>query len=642
MANINGTTGADTLPGTNEDDIITGLAGNDLISGEGGDDSIDAGSGDDTVFGDVGEGTALGQDATPLFLNINNLESETAAGGFNAQPGDSAVYRDVAQLEDGTQVWGRLVLVSKSDPNMLVDLAAFRGGEILMNGNGRGDTADFRFEFFDPVTGDPVALNSVATFNDLDRNTAPNDREAVTLEKSSFSAFATASNTSLNVTETATTVTANGTEKNSPSDQDAWFSAQFENREFIEFTLEARDSNSGFTFSGDLIDDAVVTPIEQGNDTIDGGAGQDVIFGQGGNDVLDGGDDNDTVDGGEGNDQIDGGMGADSLIGGAGNDQIEGGTGNDTIQAGLGTDNVQGGAGNDLIFGGGDNDNLRGGDDQDTITITSFDGAAVNNTTVDGGSGGNDFDRLDLSQLIADGWTVTSTVKNPESNGNPGFNGQIQLARGGETANINFSDIEAIICFTPGTQIATVSGEKAVERLREGDRIFTRDNGIQTLRWVGTRALRAGELAAVPSFQPVLIRQGALGRGLPERDMLVSPNHRMLLTSDLAEVMFEEREVLVAAKHLTGLDGIDQVEATGVTYVHLMFDSHEVILADGAWTESFQPGDHSMRALGAAQRGEIVALFPELDTVAGLDAFGAARKSLKKHEAGLLTAELAG
>ncbi|MEM8578249.1 MAG: Hint domain-containing protein [Pseudomonadota bacterium] len=638
MANITGTNSADTIPGTNENDTIQGLGGNDLISGEGGNDSILGGDGADTIFGDVGEGTAQGQDATPLTLNINNLESETSSGS-RAQPGDSAVYRDVAQLEDGTQVWGRLVLVSKSDSAMTVDLARGRGSEILLNGNGTGDTADFRFEFFDPTTGDPVALNSVATFNDIDRNSSPQDREAIILEKSSFSAFATAPGTSLNVTQTATTVTAAGTEGNTPSDQDAWFSAQFENRTFIEFTLEARTSNSGFTFSGDLIDGAVVTPIEAGNDTIEGGEGRDVIFGQGGNDSLSGGDDNDVIEGGEGNDRIDGGMGADTLIGGAGNDNIQGGTGNDSIEAGAGNDNVDGGAGKDTIIGGGDNDNLRGGDDEDLIRLTLAD-ANVTNTTVDGGSGGNDFDRLDLSQLIAEGWTVTNVVRNPESNGNPGFNGQIQLQRGGQFANINFSDIEAIICFTPGTRIATKRGEVRVEDLREGDGVFTRDNGIQPVRWVGRRDLSGGELSAIPSFQPVLIRHGALGRGLPERDMLVSPNHRMLIASDLAEVMFEEREVLVAAKHLTGLDGVDQVQAGGVSYIHLMFDAHEVILADGTWTESFQPGDHSMRSLGAAQRDEIVALFPELETIAGLDAFGAARRSLKRHEATLLTSEL--
>lgn len=149
--------------------------------------------------------------------------------------------------------------------------------------------------------------------------------------------------------------------------------------------------------------------------------------------------------------------------------------------------------------------------------------------------------------------------------------------------------------------------------------------------------MTAQDLDAHPEFQPVFIRQGALGKGLPERDMLVSPNHRMLLNSDLAEVMFEEREVLIAAKYLTGLEGIDQITTHSISYLHLMFDQHEIILADGGWTESFQPGDHSMRGIGEAQRVEILTLFPDLSTIAGMDAFGSARMSLKKHEAQLLT-----
>ncbi|MEP4198187.1 MAG: Hint domain-containing protein [Aliishimia sp.] len=636
MATINGTPGADVIAGTNDNDQITTGDGDDLASGEGGDDLIEGGAGNDTLFGDVGEGTAQGQDATPLFLSNSNFESQTYTGN-NAPEGASAVYRDVAQLEDGTQVWGRLILIEKSDSRMTVDLSGTTGAEILLNGRGTGDTADFRFEFFDPTTGDPVALNSVATFNDLDRNSSPSDREAVTLQTSSFSAYGVASDTSLQVTNGTGTITANGTEGNSPSDQDAWFSAQFENRTFIEFTLESRSSNSGFTFSGDLIDDAVITPIEAGDDTINGGAGRDVIFGQGGNDILDGGDDNDRVEGGEGNDIVNGGMGADVLLGGAGNDQINGGTGNDTIEAGLGNDNVDGGAGNDMITGGGDNDNLRGGDDRDTIIIGSLDGSSVNNTTVDGGSGGDDFDTLDLTTLIDEGWVVTNRVTNPENNGNPGFNGQIQLERAGEFANINFTDIESIICFTPGTLIATPKGERLVQDLTAGDKVFTRDNGVQQIKWGGRRDVSASELTNKPKWNPILFQKGALGRGLPERDLLVSPNHRMLLTADMAEVMFGEREVLIAAKHLTGLDGVTQVTSSGVSYLHIMFDQHEIILADGSWTESFQPGDTSLRGIGDAQRGELFSLFPELNTKQGLRSYGAARKSLKKHEAQVLT-----
>jgi hypothetical protein len=67
-----------------------------------------------------------------------------------------------------------------------------------------------------------------------------------------------------------------------------------------------------------------------------------------------------------------------------------------------------------------------------------------------------------------------------------------------------------------------------------------------------------------------------------------------------------------------------------------MFDQHEVILSDGAWTESFQPGDMTLGAMGDAQRQEILELFPELATREGLESYGAARRSLKRYEAKLL------
>ena len=622
MANINGTSNNDTLQGTNEDDVIQGFNGQDLISGEGGNDSILGGEGNDTLFGDVGEGTAPGNDATPLVISRAN---RVTANDRDNDPGDFAVYKNVAQLADGTQVSARIVLVSKSDPNMTVDLSGGTGSEILMNGRGTGDTASFRMEFFIPdspnaTTGTPIALNSTATVNDLDRN-SPGDQEAVTIDANSFTAFATSSDSVLNVVESGGQVTAEGRGDNSPGDQEAWFSASFENREFIEFTLEARNTNSGFSFSGDLIDDAVVTPIEAGNDTIEGGGGQDVIFGQGGDDSLSGGQGDDDIDGGEGNDVLDGGQGQDELIGGSGNDTLTGGTGDDTLL---------GGAGEDLITLGPDNDRAEGGTESDRFL---FDG--LGNHTIIGGedADGSDIDILDLTGVRAN---VLPDGPNSES-------GTVELLddNGNVARRVTYSEIEQIIiCFTPGARIATPRGEVRVENLRAGDKVFTRDNGAQTLRWVGRRDLAPHEMRNAPSLQPVLIRKGALGKGLPERDMLVSPQHRMLLNSDLAEVMFEEREVLVAAKHLTGLDGVDQVTTGAVSYLHLMFDQHEVVLADGAWSESFQPGDHSLRGIGADQRAEVLALFPELETTSGLNTYGAARMSLKRHEAETLISQL--
>lgn len=191
-------------------------------------------------------------------------------------------------------------------------------------------------------------------------------------------------------------------------------------------------------------------------------------------------------------------------------------------------------------------------------------------------------------------------------------------------------------CFTPGTLIATPRGERLVENLQVGDRVITRDNGIQQIRWIGHNAMGREGLARASYLQPILIRQGALGNGLPERDMMVSPNHRVLVANDKTALYFEDREVLVAAKHLTGLIGIDAVETTAVTYIHFMFTQHEVVLSDGAWTESFQPGDQSLRGLDNAQRNEIFELFPDLRHAEGQEAYPSARRTLRKREAKML------
>lgn len=166
--------------------------------------------------------------------------------------------------------------------------------------------------------------------------------------------------------------------------------------------------------------------------------------------------------------------------------------------------------------------------------------------------------------------------------------------------------------FTPGTLIATPRGERKVQDLSIGDRVVTRDNGIQEIRWVGQRRLTREELAKAEHLNPVLIPKGALSDGLPERDMLVSPNQRLLVTSDQTALYFEEREVMAAAKRLTGVDGVEQVDLPEVTYVFLMFDQHEVVLSNGTWSESFHPGDRSQTGAGNAQRNEIYELFPKL------------------------------
>ena len=180
-------------------------------------------------------------------------------------------------------------------------------------------------------------------------------------------------------------------------------------------------------------------------------------------------------------------------------------------------------------------------------------------------------------------------------------------------------------CFTPGTLIATETGPRRVEDLAPGDLVLTRDNGLQPLRWVGRRTLSLADLIVQPALRPVRLAAGRLP-GL-ERDLLVSPQHRMLVEGARAEMLFGEPEVLVAARHFA-----ESVLAPGVTYLHLLFDAHEIIKAEGAWTESFQPATRMLSEMEAETRAEIEALFPGL----GHQGFPAARPALKAHEARVL------
>ena len=413
-----------------------------------------------------------------------------------------------------------------------------------------------------------------------------------------------------------------------------------------------------------------------GNDTIRTGDDADTIYGDGGNDSIDAGIDADLVFGGNGRDTIVGGEGADTIYGEGGNDlifgglddvigealdipddsdlrpnnnpdELFGGTGNDTIYGRDDADILYGDEGNDLLFGGIDNDTIYGGDGNDTIYggpgVTEQYGGADRDlfivddvaggpgTFIDGNEEGDDFDVLDLRG--SGPLRVTFDDDNIE-------NGVVDFLDpdGNPTGQLRFINIENVIpCFTPGTLIATPKGEMPVESLRPGDRVITRDNGIQEIRWTGKKAMDWGALVANPHLRPIMIRQGSLGNGLPERDMMVSPNHRVLVANDRTALYFDEHEVLVAAKHLVGARGIFEVESVGTSYIHFMFDQHEVVLSNGAWTESFQPGDYTLKGMGNAQRNEIFELFPELKTVEGLENYMAARRTLKKHEARLLT-----
>ncbi|MEM8789757.1 MAG: Hint domain-containing protein [Pseudomonadota bacterium] len=180
-----------------------------------------------------------------------------------------------------------------------------------------------------------------------------------------------------------------------------------------------------------------------------------------------------------------------------------------------------------------------------------------------------------------------------------------------DTPNTNASGIDFdaitsdIACFTAGTLIETPNGPVAVEDLKAGDRVITMDDGPQPLAWIGQRTVDGrGDLA------PIHIAEGVLGN---DRALALSPCHRVLLQGWRAEAVFNTPAVLAAARSLLAHDGVTRRPAAQVTYYHLMCDRHQIVFANGAPTESMNPSEAALGAMGAAARAEILALFPELE-----------------------------
>jgi hypothetical protein len=336
-------------------------------------------------------------------------------------------------------------------------------------------------------------------------------------------------------------------------------------------------------------DDASIRKIETGdgddNITIgDGLSAGDIKIGDGDNTI--------TIGDGAVVDDIKTDKGDDSITIGDGliADDIKIGGGDNTISIGddAVVDDIKTGKGDDTVSVG-DNftaDKLETKAGDDTVII----GAGGSIDKLDGGKG-ND--------------TLRSDTDFPDAN--------------------NFETI----CFARGTLIESENGEVRIETLRVGDRIRTLDHGLQSIRWIGsTRVPGHGAHA------PVRIAAGALGNA---RALWVSQQHRFLLSGWKVELHFGEAAVLIPAKHLIDLNGIEIVEIASVDYFHMLFDRHEIVFSEGIESESFHPGAVGMATLSEESRAEIFGLFPEL--MSHPDMFGkSARRSLRSFEASVLAA----
>ena len=171
--------------------------------------------------------------------------------------------------------------------------------------------------------------------------------------------------------------------------------------------------------------------------------------------------------------------------------------------------------------------------------------------------------------------------------------------------------------------IRTPGGRVAVQDLRGGDIVETLDSGPRALNWVGSRSGNGrGPMA------PIMMPKGAFGASA---DLSVSPQHRILISTPRSELMVGEREALVKARDLVGRSGVRRMPVETVTYIHLLFDRHEIVFANGVASESFQLGVRSMSTFDQSVRAEILNLLHELGNL-GDAAFPSSRYTLKRWE----------
>ena len=261
-----------------------------------------------------------------------------------------------------------------------------------------------------------------------------------------------------------------------------------------------------------------------------------------------------------------------------------------------------------------DNDSSSGG----TLTVTHINGTAV----------------------VAGDTVTLATGQQITLNGD----GTISIAADGddETVYFNYSvedtsgntdtalvEVIQIACFGEGTMIGTDTGEQAIETLEPGQLVMTRDNGLQPIRWIGRRTVSTdGNLA------PVRFAKGMFGA---TRDLWLSPQHRVLIGNSWAELLFGETEVLVKAKDLIN----DQTIRTdrsrpAITYFHLLFDTHEIVLSNGIATESYLPGPETMAGYDPGTQSELSTIFPNLEYGSNINLAHTARPVLKHHETRVL------
>ncbi|MFS4438943.1 Hint domain-containing protein [Paracoccaceae bacterium GXU_MW_L88] len=633
-----------TAPGAAAD-IIDGGAGNDTIYSEGGDDRVDGGTGADFIHTSTGNDTVIGGEGADTIQTGTGDDIIYGESESGAPVAGSSFNDHITAGEGNDTVYGQQGDDAISGGTGADQLYGGEGADTIIGG---GDA-----DYMEGGTGDDVMIGDGLGLVPLRTTASQTVANFIGSDAGSATAFTGPSN---GAGKTAVTFTNNNTggqgitvyyiepdgtlqtaSMGVPLNQSRTFYfpdnsnvllAESGTGRVLGYYENVEDQGSITLTTGN--DDALQFAPPGGADEMYGGDGDDMMMGRDGNDLIYGDAGADTIDGGAADDTIYGGADDDTVRGGTGADTIEGNAGQDTLLGEAGTDTISGGAGDDIIDGGEGADTVSGGSGNDDITVGGGDIASGNDDrdafiidrdqlapgdsiTIDGGTGStaagdvDDYDSIDLSGL-----TITDYSLTRDADGNS-WSGIVNVSDGTNSYRLDIVEIEEPICFTPGVLIETDQGPRAVETLQIGDLVLTKDHGLKPVRWIGRNRLSATMLDENENYRPIRIRAGALAPGYPAADLIVSPQHRILIRSRIAARMFGADEVLVAAKQLLQIDGVEQVNhSDGVDYIHFLLDQHEIVYANGAESESLYTGPQALKSVGAEARAEILSLFPEL------------------------------
>jgi len=277
---------------------------------------------------------------------------------------------------------------------------------------------------------------------------------------------------------------------------------------------------------------------------------------------------------------------------------------------GDGSADIETGDGDDTVFVSGSTiySDIQLNNGNDTLSIVDSSLGAGDSAD---GQGGTDTLLLPVGTVVNDDNFGILVV----ASGTPAYSLSSGTALLPTGQSIDYTRFEqgGIVCFCAGTVFDTQRGKVRVERLSVGDAVQTADGSYQEIVWIGSRRVSGAELRRNPKLIPIRIQAGALGPGVPERDLRVSRQHRLLVRNAVVQRMFGTTEVLVPACKLLPIPGVDEEpDVDGVEYFHVLLNSHQIVWSDGALSESLLLGPESLKTLSVEALEEIATIFPEI------------------------------